>query len=547
VVCTAALTKHYILNKETFTKMEIQMKKINLILKLVGILVIVFFLLTSSVNASPYDLEIINVDEVGENNRIKYAYPNIKYKVVIAAFGGTSPYEWKLLKSPAGMEIDNSTGEIIWKNPTMEESGSTIQVEVTDSEGLSDKESFNITVTDSTNRFIFVDSNSYVGGNGSIENPYQNMDEFWAEDNSGTIIYLREGSHTYPKEKGSISERYTNRIVIKDNNPKSIIGFPGEEVLLNGESNGMAGYCFAPASINDAYFENIIFTNNNYYALVWWGGKYGTVYNCTFKNIYTSSKHANQGYINTMATDPPTSNMLLSHNSFERIQNSQNNDNFMSAVETYDVSNSTWQYNEISINATYGFFFKSSNDHVSIKHNRISQTSRGGVYIYGRGLSDGVISFNFFDNDEIAFYSTRLTSDPDCINNIKVYRNTFTGAPTFRSLYELSDKVYKKDFITWKNNVIQNNLKNIGTIPGSFNRNNIHYQRISEIEYTRISNEMSNDLRGTSGIVDNNGRLTPEFTKNYYGTHGWQTKKDEHKNINNTKINKPNEFGIAKN
>ncbi|HOF42896.1 MAG TPA: hypothetical protein PLF86_03520, partial [Candidatus Moranbacteria bacterium] len=65
--------------------------KFSLLLFAFAILFSVFSLSNNS-SAANYPLEIINVEEVGENNRIRFAYPGIEYNVVIAAEGGAYPF-----------------------------------------------------------------------------------------------------------------------------------------------------------------------------------------------------------------------------------------------------------------------------------------------------------------------------------------------------------------------------------------------------------------------------------------------------------------------
>lgn len=476
----------------------------------------------SIVWSSPYTLEILNIDEVGTYNRIKYAYPGIEYNVVIAAFGGTAPFQWELTQSPSGMEI-SSEGEITWSSPSLSDSGATVEVKVTDDDGNTDTESYSVTVTDNTDRFLFVDSGSASGGNGSISNPYHDLDEFWTDNTGNKLVYLRGGAHYYPTQNGSISTRYTDRIIIGSDDPKAFIGYPGEDAILDGQSDGGSGYCFAPGDSHNCYFSNITFTNNYYYGIVWWGGDYGTVYDCTFENIYAGTEHANKAYINTMSSSPDTTNMVLSHNDYLEVAEPSATEKTMSAVETYDVSNSAWQHSLVDMNSTRGFFFKSQNTNVAVRHNHMKNLRDQGVYVYGAGIIDGIISFNFFDNVRIEFYSTTSPSYEYNQDDIYIYRNTFLTAPKFKGTYDRSEITYQADFLTWDHNVVQNSNSDSGTVGSDreFYRDRIYYKSINSTEYNRISGGMSNDLRGASGIVDSNGNLTESYSS-YIGTHGWQ-------------------------
>jgi hypothetical protein len=70
---------------------------------------------------------------------------------------------------------------------------------VTDSEGTQDTELFTVTVTDSTDRFIWMDaSNDSAGRDGSFANPYQNFSDFWDAGGHGNkIAYLRTGTYDF--------------------------------------------------------------------------------------------------------------------------------------------------------------------------------------------------------------------------------------------------------------------------------------------------------------------------------------------------------------
>lgn len=487
--------------------------------KLCNYAIIIIFL--GCVSAANYPLEILNIDEAGLDNRIRFAYPGIEYKVVIAAFGGTYPYEWELLQAPQGMVIDSDDGEIRWSSPGTIDSGSVVEVSVTDSEGNTDTENFTITVTNSTGRFIFSDSiNGDQSGTGSIGDPYSSLDDFWNENHAGKIVYFREGNYTYPKT-GPYSDRNgCLRVDIQGTNPASYLGYPGEDVYLDGEYEAGSSYAFAVGGMNDAYFQNIILQNNYQYGLVWWGGDYGVVYDCEFKDMYTDNGTHNQAYINSMASGG-SNKIVISHNEFLPTAEENNGTN-LCAVETYDFYNGSWQYNNVSIDQTYGFFFKANNQYIVVKGNIFEgNTYGGGTYIYGGGQKNLEICYNLFRDDELDLYSTSTEAEEDCMENIHVYRNTFIGVPNIRSLYDTSITSFKDGFLNWSNNVIQNDLSDSGSIPGDFQRDHVNYRRINQEEYDRITSGMSGDLRGTDIVDPITGKLTSGYSE-YLGTHGWE-------------------------
>lgn len=480
-------------------------------------LVIIFCLASSTLHAANYTLDIINVDEVGANNRIKYAYPGIEYKVVIAAFGGTYPFEWELLQSPAGMSIDSSTGEIAWSNPS---TGGTVQVKVTDAESNTDTESYTVSVTSSTDRFLFVATSDDGSPTGAIDDPYGSLDDFWGSDHGGKIVYLRSGVHEYPKT-GTNDIRTINRVALESTNPLAYIGYPGETVTLDSENAGASSYCWY-TSETDHYFQNIIFNDIYYYGMAIVGAStYLTVYDCTFTNTYSDDGHHNQGSINFMS-GPSHTNLVIFGNIFSGHHSSGEGDNYH-GIETYDVTESVIQDNEFNGTGNCGIFIKGSTSYIAIRHNVFSGPTEawyGGVDIYGEsGHHDIELSFNLFKDDESIFLRTTGGLSV-AITDIKIFRNTILSSIRYRN--DDANINWQDGSVEVYDNVIQNSITDSGTIPGDFNRDHFEYDDITQTEFDALTGDHIDNLVGSSGIVDSGGLLIGSYRDTYLGVVGFE-------------------------
>jgi len=496
--------------------------------------ILVISLLSVSSFAANYPLDIINVDEVGANNRIKFAYPGIEYKVVISAFGGTYPFTWELTTAPSGMVINPDTGEISWPNPLVSGSPHSVTVKVTDSESSTDIESYTVTVTDSTDRFLFVDiANGNSGNTGTILSPLAILDDFWLSDHTGKIVYFRTGTYLFPKNGGS-NDRHTARVPISSTNPLAYLGYPGETVTMNGQSEvdnaGIFGYCWYTTQ-NDTYFENTTFNNTYFYSLTYATSDYSTIYNCTFSNMLSvltpPADGHNQSHINSAEGDLLL-NMVVHKNTF--LSAFQESHSY--AIMAYSNRYLVVQDNSVSGQYGGGFFLKFGNDHVAIRHNEFSNTQTGfsgqqiGVY---NDEQDIEICFNFFSNHATALYfeDTRDITTPGAQDNNFIYRNTFYNAAIhFRANRDLNS--YKVGGHITTTNIMQNELLDTGTPSVSdsdFVRNHIQYDNVTLDEYNRIISDQSDNLTGVAAdnIVDSDGLLIGSYRDTYLGTIGWET------------------------
>lgn len=487
---------------------------------LVCIMLFSLFCFASDSLAANYPLEIINVEEVGANNRIRFAYPGIEYKVVIAAEGGAYPFVWELTSAPQGMMIDNHKGIITW---TPSANGtSNVSVKVTDKEGNTDSELYSITVTDSTDRFIFIDDNATGTKTGSITQPYASLSEIWGTNHGGKIVYFREGTYTLPHTNDEI--RHASKTVIKAVTPFSYIGYPNETIAIDEESNpaitdngdglgNYPGYLFA-WSINDVYFANLTFYNIYYYALSNGGGDYATIYECRFKNAYTSNITNNQSYINYILGNTADYN-LITNNIFEGPITGGTNFN---EVETYSSIHALIQNNHFTNSATRGAFFKDGTYFSTVRDN-LFENCPISFGVYGQsGSNNNEICFNNFRNSstyDIQFdLAPNSNTDPTYL-----YRNTCSGNIQVRN----GDGILNIG-LSFYNNAIQNSYVDSGNIGENvFYRNKVYFRYVTIENYADMS--FVNNLQGSSGLVDSNGLL---INRSQVGTYGHEIADSEY-------------------
>jgi hypothetical protein len=459
-----------------------------------------------------YTLNIINVDEAGANNRIKFAYPAIEYNVVIAAEGGAYPFVWELTVAPSGMVIDSHTGIITWASPTATGSPHTVTVKVTDKEGNTDTESYTLTVTDSIDRFLFIQDGYSGTKSGTISQPYEDISEIWdTVDDTDKILILRSGTYHIPHAADASNRGGCQRVPIGVDDPIAIIGYPGETATIDHERAESTGYAFLPSK-NDFFFGNLTFTNIWLYGIVIEGRDYFTVFDCEFNDAYTTDGHGNQAYINYMAGGSADYNVICANRFNGPVTEGYN----FQAIETYTVSHMILAGNTINNLPNYGIFFKDRTYYSTIRNNDFTGCGNA-IGIYGQyGSSDIEICFNYTSGN-----SNGLSFDVNgSIDDIYVYRNTFDDNCIVRMA---NADTYTLD-VSFLNNVIQNAYDDSGTIgTNAFYRNRTYYRYVSETEYTGIAHAYN--LEGASGLVDASGLLV---NRDYVGTYGWEIAESEY-------------------
>ena len=497
------------------------MKKYNIIkIFIFGVLISLPFF----ASAANYPLDIINIDEAGVNNRIRYAYPGIEYDVRIAATGGRYPFVWSLVNAPSGMTIKSSSGIITWSNPTEIGSPHTVTVRVTDDENNSDVESYTITVTDSADRFIFVSTSDDGTPTGSISDPYSDISQFWSGLNGDKIVYFRSGTHVISGGTKTGMRQASARIGLTATTPKTFLAYPSEEVIINEEYNPLwSGTCddntvqqdcqayhFAIGTQNDVYFGGLIFDEIGQYGLsATNGGDQATFYNLKFRDAYTSGTFSNQSFINYMASGY-SYNHLIANCTFGGIAY---NDPDIAGVKLYEVNNMVVEDNYFQ-GASEGFSVKQSTDGVFIRHNHF--VGPGGLYASGYlnmqgggvGTVNTEIVYNFFDGTEPFFAAGGYDH---LVGATYIEHNTIVGTPIWHTFLSNYGPIYVV------NNVIQNTNLDAGDVASNGYYRDRCYFRYCDNMYSLFT--YANNLLGDSGLVDSNGSL---INRSYVGTYGWE-------------------------
>jgi len=213
------------------------------------------------------------------NNRIYRAYKNIEYRIHADARGGKWPYTYSLSGAPAGMSIvagpctgaelwTCTAGEIAW-TPSVNETVGPITVTVRDSLGTEVTGVWSITVSESapgTSGFCFVNAATGSDANsGTLASPWQTQD--YARLNCGqySIMYLRGG--TYPIVGNTTGDCTGGKQELNETRtdayrgPVIWLGYPGETVTLDFQSDGGAGVPCVNMTGQNIWIENVRLDN----------------------------------------------------------------------------------------------------------------------------------------------------------------------------------------------------------------------------------------------------------------------------------------------
>lgn len=184
-------------------------------------------------------------DGVDATNRCNFAYPGLAFSLQACAIGGDyKSYRWSLSNAPAGMVIDERTGEITWPNPSTG-THSDIVLSLEDDEAASDSETWSIVC--GTSGWFFVDAvagqpHSANGGSGTgtLANPCQTLDDIYDGSGANSRVYLRAGTYTFagvPVTTGGTA--VDNRFVFSQGS-RSVcwIAYPGDaQPVIDFESD----------------------------------------------------------------------------------------------------------------------------------------------------------------------------------------------------------------------------------------------------------------------------------------------------------------------
>lgn len=485
--------------------------------------IILIQLIASWLFAANYTLDIINIDETGVNNRIKFAYTNIEYKVRIAAHGGVYPFTWELTANPSGMVIDSETGSITWSNPTETGSPHTVTVRVTDSESSTDAETYTLTVTTSTDRFVWMDYSNNAGGrDGSYSNPYRDFDDWFSEksgSHGGKIMYLRSGTYDFSGIAGHNHRSHGEYALYfsSDYHPIAYLAYPGETARFDG-TQGFDGINTGKSwawwvGDHDLYYYGITFQNLYGHAFDIDGSNYSVWHDCIFTDLRGYSGYQNDAFIFWRNGGTNTKNAVLGCT----LEDGTNI--YASGLKLYDseyfvIEDCTFD-NLIDV----GLSFKASTHYCIARHNTFNQAGNGiSISSFETGTSNNEIVCNYIHDSNN--YGILIDSEPGVVGQTFIDRNTIIDGIQIRYLVSADGIFY------FRNNVIVNTESNSDGDSGDhiYNRHSGPDGRISE---THIVSETNSNLvhTTTTNLVDNNGLLIGSWAK-YSGKKGWQILKN---------------------
>ncbi len=359
-----------------------------------------------------WPLQFIGID-------ISSAYPNIQYYNRFTVRGGLYPYTFKLLKAPAGMQIQTRTGEIKW-TPTQNDTSANVEVEVTDSAGNTLTHAYTINVT--TNGFYFVNSASGNDSNpGTLAQPFQTLNGVMAKNLPGsTILYVQAG--TYPLS-GSIQ---------MSNMPGIIMAYPGTRPVIDCQNLGNCFHLDGTVK-NPVLFQGFEMENCSFKFFSLDGYKYSATWrNNIMHNINVTNPnnaYENPAFIFTWDyTNSPTpvyQNLIVQNNQFYNMQNYQS-DIHIAAFTWYDVSHSVVEDNVIhDINRGACFDDKDDGWYNTFRNN-ICYNSNPYGFDFASQYTEGQeeINNNLFIGNANDTDAIQVGMQPGYIQDVYIHNNT---------------------------------------------------------------------------------------------------------------------------
>ena len=227
--------------------------------------------------------------------RHKKAHPGIEYRIPISVQGGAYPFHYEVIQGPPGMSISGQYGledyGILTWTPAEEGGPYRVKVRITDQELTEQLAEWDITAT--TDGFVFVDVNAATGGDGSIRSPLKRFSELdggltGSASHAGKVAYLRGGTHF------SADAPKKEFVLRSDISPMSLIGYPGENVVLDlsntnfrTKDGSMAHDLFvADLTIRNSYVAADGQTNSRMFDMNGNTGHRFTLFNNNFENVY---------------------------------------------------------------------------------------------------------------------------------------------------------------------------------------------------------------------------------------------------------------------
>ena len=162
------------------------------------------------------------------------AYPGVEYNIRACVKGGTWPYAFSLDAAPQGMQIDAKKGVISW-TPDREALGiKQVTVAAKDSNGLTAKQSFEISV--GKEGFYFVSPDGDDANPGTYDQPWKTVMRAaggnGVQDPANAVLYLRGGLYLVdvPAVKGKSAK---NSLRFTDKAPRRWVAWPNEKPVID--------------------------------------------------------------------------------------------------------------------------------------------------------------------------------------------------------------------------------------------------------------------------------------------------------------------------
>ena len=512
----------------------------NLLCRFIPLLIVVNY--CGIVFASNYTLEITQPQSgLTERSRYYKAYPGIKYEIPVGVFGGAYPFTYELTTAPSGMTIDSDTGIITWSNPTTSGSPHSVAVQVTDTESSTDSVNWTITVT--TSGFVFLDDSTDPSEDGTIDHPFDSLEDIWGSDGSTTtyddfFLYFRAG--TYGIEGGqranSGTQQYRVNLLIT-RHPHVWMAYPNETVVLDHDlapgSNGL--YISLEHGGTDAWFSGIKFQDMRNHAIR--GGGRMVYYNNTFYNGGPGADGQNSSFLMFPGTSYATSETygFIRDNTFDTAST------YWAFIKSYSTYKAVFEGNIFknpNTNNNEGLALKAYDQYVDVRGNTFDGDFKSGS-IGGdhNGLRHCEIRFNKVINATTIFINQpRLGAFPiNCAmlgGVMYVYRNTFEGNVILRNNTQSRAPIY------FDNNVVINENSSIDDPNGS----GVTAYNSANNTYFNAGSGGTSTLYGSihGGIIDANGNLSDSYSS-FIGTHGYQISSNPHESF----INAPNNLVIV--
>lgn len=473
-------------------------------------------LLCGNAFAANYPLEIISpISGLDTKNRFYKAYPGLEYNVRAGVIGGAYPFRYELTQAPAGMSVNNSTGEIVWRNPVTAGSPHAVNLRVTDQDNNVATVSWTVTVTTSGFKFIDAINGKSVanGGTGTIDNPWRSIRDMYEGSDyaakykgsyANQFVYFRSGTYV---PDGFIED--SGRMALVNNlKPQVWLAYPGEKPVIdlsnymiaiyNGGSNAYIDG-FEIRNIRNPYTKGIDIASN---------ANNVTVRRNRFHALPLTSGSNNQSFL-MLTRNGKGSRVVVQDNEFYDAQHGY-------AVLGYDShkvlveNNILHDFNEGGGYGgnTHGIGPKEATTYWFIRGNRsYRMNTAGSIWVMASNGPEGSsgdieISYNNINDAGKALWLGQQTVD---YGKMYSFRNTYIGG-----VVEVSNLTGTRGPIYFSRDVIVN---------GSSGRDHITESNVSADRL--VKSELLSGFPA-DGIVDANGLLTDKYGS-YRGTRGHET------------------------